>query len=101
MGLSRNKVAVPEGAAGTPPFWRRSPGKETSSKKGTLITETQGGKQFYLIEGFIEVFYFRPKGASCTRNLCFNIEKKKLGLSKSELKPGKSWTDSQDLNIVL
>ena len=23
MGLSRNKVAVPEGAAGTPPFWRR------------------------------------------------------------------------------
>ena len=25
MGLSRNKVAVPEGAAGTPPFWRRSP----------------------------------------------------------------------------
>ena len=21
MGLSRNKVAVPEGAAGTPPFW--------------------------------------------------------------------------------
>ena len=22
MGLSRNKVAVPEGAAGTPPFWR-------------------------------------------------------------------------------
>ena len=25
MGLSRNKVAVPEGAAGTPPFWRRPP----------------------------------------------------------------------------
>ena len=22
IGLSRNKVAVPEGAAGTPPFWR-------------------------------------------------------------------------------
>ena len=22
MGLSRNKVAVPEDAAGTPPFWR-------------------------------------------------------------------------------
>ena len=22
--LSRNKVAVPEGAAGTPPFWSRS-----------------------------------------------------------------------------
>ena len=24
MGLSRNKVAVPEGAAGTPPFWSTS-----------------------------------------------------------------------------
>jgi len=23
LGLSRNKVAVPEGAAGTPPFWSR------------------------------------------------------------------------------
>lgn len=22
LGLSRNKVAVPEGVAGTPPFWR-------------------------------------------------------------------------------
>ena len=31
LGLSRNKVAVPEGAAGTPPFWRapaaRGPGR--------------------------------------------------------------------------
>ena len=25
LGLSRNKVAVPEGAAGTPPFWRPVP----------------------------------------------------------------------------
>lgn len=25
MGLSRNKVAVPEGAAGTPPFWSLVP----------------------------------------------------------------------------
>ena len=24
LGLSRNKVAVPEGVAGTPPFWRGS-----------------------------------------------------------------------------
>ena len=23
LGLSRNKVAVPEGVAGTPPFWNR------------------------------------------------------------------------------
>ena len=27
MGLSRNKVAVPEGAAGTPPFWREPKSK--------------------------------------------------------------------------
>ena len=26
MGLSRNKVAVPEGVAGTPPFWSVSDG---------------------------------------------------------------------------
>ena len=26
MGLSRNKVAVPEGVAGTPPFWSVSEG---------------------------------------------------------------------------
>ena len=32
MGLSRNKVAVPEGAAGTPPFWRR---KEDSCRSST------------------------------------------------------------------
>jgi hypothetical protein len=24
LGLSRNKVAVPEGVAGTPPFWSHS-----------------------------------------------------------------------------
>ena len=31
MGLSRNKVAVPEGAAGTPPFW--SPQRATPKRK--------------------------------------------------------------------
>ena len=33
MGLSRNKVAVPEGAAGTPPFWRRKRGFPPSARR--------------------------------------------------------------------
>ena len=33
MGLSRNKVAVPEGAAGTPPFWSVYP------KTGQMLTQ--------------------------------------------------------------
>ena len=33
MGLSRNKVAVPEGAAGTPPFWR----EPRSKVSGTTV----------------------------------------------------------------
>ena len=53
MGLSRNKVAVPEGAAGTPPFWRilkgvpvaarRKPSKtvNTSFLERTLIIITK------------------------------------------------------------
>ena len=41
MGLSRNKVAVPEGAAGTPPFWSvypyrtRCPNISQGSRCGT------------------------------------------------------------------
>ncbi len=40
LGLSRNKVAVPEGAAGTPPFWnsvclRKSP---VSLRRAVVIT---------------------------------------------------------------
>ena len=34
MGLSRNKVAVPEGAAGTPPFWRRALSEECCPANG-------------------------------------------------------------------
>ena len=34
MGLSRNKVAVPEGAAGTPPFWRECLDKGSKKKVG-------------------------------------------------------------------
>ena len=54
MGLSRNKVAVPEGAAGTPPFWRKQLGlrprfKRKSFRTRELIsiqqtTKTQGKK---------------------------------------------------------
>ena len=36
MGLSRNKVAVPEGAAGTPPFWR------VSTQVNTLKSNPKG-----------------------------------------------------------
>ena len=33
MGLSRNKVAVPEGAAGTPPFWSGRPSLVKGKKR--------------------------------------------------------------------
>ena len=33
MGLSRNKVAVPEGAAGTPPFWSPCTGRRDNDEK--------------------------------------------------------------------
>ena len=36
LGLSRNKVAVPEGAAGTPPFWRKQLGRRPRFKRNTL-----------------------------------------------------------------
>ena len=34
MGLSRNKVAVPEGAAGTPPFWSVGTKMKTNGPAG-------------------------------------------------------------------
>jgi hypothetical protein len=39
LGLSRNKVAVPEGAAGTPPFWSNPKFflQRKSNKKGDMI----------------------------------------------------------------
>jgi hypothetical protein len=38
LGLSRNKVAVPEGAAGTPPFWSHpSPRVLTMSIQNHLL----------------------------------------------------------------
>ena len=33
LGLSRNKVAVPEGAAGTPPFWRSKTWNKTGEDR--------------------------------------------------------------------
>ena len=43
MGLSRNKVAVPEGAAGTPPFW--SERFRIKKEKGT----SRGMNEKYLV----------------------------------------------------
>ena len=40
MGLSRNKVAVPEGAAGTPPFWKN--GKRFTAGARPSASEGQG-----------------------------------------------------------
>ena len=36
-GLSRNKVAVPEGAAGTPPFWRGPKSKVSGTTRFVSI----------------------------------------------------------------
>ena len=48
MGLSRNKVAVPEGAAGTPPFWRLLDGiqdvKKKERKAGTDVKDLKDPK---------------------------------------------------------
>ena len=40
MGLSRNKVAVPEGAAGTPPFWSVTEIWLPGASRGTAIVRT-------------------------------------------------------------
>ena len=44
MGLSRNKVAVPEGAAGTPPFWSVKIVREKSRAVETLKSERKTTK---------------------------------------------------------
>ena len=51
MGLSRNKVAVPEGAAGTPPFW--------SSKKDDVKENTEDKRQ--TLSYFSQKVLFRYK----------------------------------------
>ena len=48
MGLSRNKVAVPEGAAGTPPFWRILKGVPDAARPKLMRGQvTQGTPPFW------------------------------------------------------
>ena len=61
MGLSRNKVAVPEGAAGTPPFWnqgvREDRNLQLNLKKGTnKVTNS-----CLLTNKFISLYIVREK----------------------------------------
>ena len=37
MGLSRNKVAVPEGVAGTPPFWSEVRHDGSGIERGKVV----------------------------------------------------------------
>ena len=48
MGLSRNKVAVPEGAAGTPPFWRR--GSPTQLGRSASEGQVSQRERLFLIQ---------------------------------------------------
>ena len=50
MGRSRNKVAVPEGAAGTPPFWRPDEATLGNKKSWDLDKPWLARYQFYLFE---------------------------------------------------
>ena len=52
MGLSRNKVAVPEGAAGTPPFW--------SDFRNEKVRSRASGSSGFLVQAF--VYKYREKG---------------------------------------
>ena len=64
MGLSRNKVAVPEGAAGTPPFWR--------GLESRLNPERE--RQRSGLEGTQDTMSsHRPMAASLLRSLSFPI----------------------------
>ena len=68
MGLSRNKVAVPEGVAGTPPFWSTTPTIAFGSYKvqqfGTLVL-----RQSFLLYGL--------RVPEITRQILENIERHK------------------------
>ena len=74
MGLSRNKVAVPEGAAGTPPFWRDdySYGAEKddlkvrfSSCTHHLFNEIGERDTLYNIQGWPEEVGSTPHSPPC------------------------------------
>ena len=62
MGLSRNKVAVPEGAAGTPPFW--SVWAKAQASANTL----KAGTAFRFVTPWLLYYAF-----------CFLIEKDEAG----------------------
>ena len=50
MGLSRNKVAVPEGAAGTPPFWSVWARDDLSQHPSTGVEAEENPSQHAEIE---------------------------------------------------
>ena len=56
MGLSRNKVAVPEGAAGTPPFWSDASTKATALQVAValLILNQVSLLPFFLYRKFVK-----------------------------------------------
>ena len=54
MGLSRNKVAVPEGVAGTPPFWSVSEARRPSEV---------GAREYFPISLFCILRRAQPRSA--------------------------------------
>ena len=81
MGLSRNKVAVPEGAAGTPPFWRiLKRGSRCSSAQAKQIKEhLLSGEDDYQTRRFVKY----PR-ASLLHAVYLDIEKDEAERSNGE-----------------
>ena len=69
MGLSRNKVAVPEGVAGTPPFW--------SHLLDTLLAvrATRQVAQTWLVLTVSLLFYTVSSSCECTFEILDNTER--------------------------
>jgi hypothetical protein len=66
LGLRRNKVAVPEGVAGTPPFWSAAPTSETPavrSSRRRIQGQQQSPVRLYLSFG---LFYSIRQSAAAT-----------------------------------
>ena len=67
MGLSRNKVAVPEGAAGTPPFWRILKGVPDAARPKLMRRSSKSGNTSFLertiIQKLSEVWIGNPKAS--------------------------------------
>ena len=68
MGLSRNKVAVPEGAAGTPPFWKQGVRSEDEILSLTYNKEwyRQVTNSCLLANKFISLYIVREKVEQAT-----------------------------------